>query len=114
MRRPGRRARSGSVTCFAALVLGSRTTEAVSLLEQMILPGVMEAVQGLCGRGGQKAGLTDERLWPVAAWRETPYYSDAERAALAQVAALILWIATTNFSNRLNATVKEPAVATWG
>jgi AhpD family alkylhydroperoxidase len=144
----------------------------------MILPGAMEAIQGLykatgkggvpqqtlelvhlrasqingcsaCvdagGRGGQKAGLTDERLWSVAAWREAPYYSDAERAALAlaeamtrlndrsgdavpdelwdevadhydeqQVAALILWIATTNFFNRLNATIKEPAGATWG
>jgi AhpD family alkylhydroperoxidase len=96
-------------------------------------------------RGAKKAGMTDEKLGTVAAWREAPYFSDAERAALAlaeamtrlsdrsadavsdelwdevadhydepQLAALILWIATTNFFNRLNATVKEPAGATWG
>jgi AhpD family alkylhydroperoxidase len=28
-------------------------------------------------------GETDERLLAVAAWRDTPYFSDAERAALA-------------------------------
>ncbi|NGO06802.1 carboxymuconolactone decarboxylase family protein [Streptomyces sp. HC44] len=101
-----------------------------------------------CVYGGnhsaRKAGVTDERLWTVAAWREAPYFSDAERAALAlaeamtrlgdrsgeavpdelwdevadhydeqQVAALVLWIATTNFFNRINATIKEPAGATW-
>src|SRR5690242_838929 len=35
------------------------------------------------GRSAKKAGETDERLWAVAAWREAPYFSDAERAALA-------------------------------
>lgn len=30
------------------------------------------------------------------------------------LAAVILMIATTNFVNRLNATIKEPAGATWG
>ncbi|WP_026257820.1 carboxymuconolactone decarboxylase family protein [Actinopolymorpha alba] len=29
------------------------------------------------------AGESDERLFSVAAWREAPYYTDAERAALA-------------------------------
>ena len=29
------------------------------------------------------AGETSERIHTVAAWRETPYFSDAERAALA-------------------------------
>ncbi|GAA4290554.1 carboxymuconolactone decarboxylase family protein [Actinokineospora soli] len=29
------------------------------------------------------AGETDERLFAVAAWREAPYFTDAERAALA-------------------------------
>jgi AhpD family alkylhydroperoxidase len=42
---------------------------------------------GLCVDGGAKqvrqAGKTDERLLAVAAWREAPYFSDAERAALA-------------------------------
>src|SRR5215475_12524957 len=31
----------------------------------------------------KKEGETDERLFAVAAWREAPYFSDAERAALA-------------------------------
>src|SRR5437588_13129794 len=36
----------------------------------------------------KKAGETDERLFAVAAWRDTPYFSDAERAALALAEAL--------------------------
>jgi alkylhydroperoxidase family enzyme len=31
----------------------------------------------------KKAGETDERLFSVAAWREAPYFTEAERAALA-------------------------------
>jgi AhpD family alkylhydroperoxidase len=34
-------------------------------------------------RSARKSGETDERLATVAAWRETPYFTDAERAALA-------------------------------
>ena len=34
-------------------------------------------------RGAKKAGETDERLSTVAAWREAPYFTEAERAALA-------------------------------
>ncbi len=34
-------------------------------------------------RGAKQAGETDERLSTLAAWRDTPYFSDAERAALA-------------------------------
>ena len=102
-----------------------------------------------CVHGGsvsaKKGGETDERLFAVVAWREAPWFTDAERAALAlaesmtrladrsgeavpeelwaeaarhfdeqQLAALILWIATTNLFNRLNATIREPAGATWG
>jgi len=93
-------------------------------------------------RSAQKAGVTDERLFAVAAWRETPYFSDAERAALAlaeaatrladradpvsdeiweeatrhyneeELAAIILMIATTNLFNRLNAPIKQVA-GTW-
>ena len=96
------------------------------------------------GRAAKKAGETDERLWSVAAWREAPYYTEPERAALAlaeamtrladrpdavsdeiwdevtdhydesQLAALVLWIATTNLFNRLNATIREPAGQSWG
>ena len=87
----------------------------------------------------KKAGETDDRLFAVAAWREAPYFTEAERAALAlaeavtrlsdrsdpvpeeiwkeailyydekALAALILCIATTNFFNRLNATTKQMA-----
>ena len=34
-------------------------------------------------RGAKKAGETDERLSTLAAWREAPYFTEAERAALA-------------------------------
>jgi len=91
----------------------------------------------------RKAGETDERLDTVSAWRETPYFTDAERAALAlaeaatrladnsvgvpddvwdaakahfdepALAGIVLWIATTNFFNRLNATLHHPAGAPW-
>ena len=94
-------------------------------------------------RQAKKAGETDERLFAVAAWREAPYFSDAERAALAlaeavtrlndrpdpvpdqiwdeaarhydeqALAALILSIATTNVFNRLNVTTRQVAGA-WG
>jgi hypothetical protein len=43
----------------------------------------------------------------VAAWREAPYFTDAERAAL------ILMIATTNVFNRLNVTTRQLA-GSWG
>src|SRR5215510_5388797 len=42
---------------------------------------------GVCvdmhARQMRQRGETDERLFAVAAWRDTPYFSDAERAALA-------------------------------
>lgn len=87
----------------------------------------------------KKADETDDRLFSVAAWREAPYFTDAERAALAlaeavtrlsdrsdlvpeeiwneatlhydekALAGLILWIATTNLFNRVNATTKQVA-----
>jgi AhpD family alkylhydroperoxidase len=90
-------------------------------------------------RSAKQAGETDERLFAVAAWREAPYFTDAERAALALteavtrladradpvsdeiweeaarhydeqgLAALILMIATTNLFNRLNATTRQVA-----
>lgn len=86
----------------------------------------------------KKAGEPDERIWGVAAWRETPSYSAAERAALAlteeatrladstgvsdevwgeaakhfddtQLAALVVAISTINAWNRIAVTThKEP------
>jgi AhpD family alkylhydroperoxidase len=94
-------------------------------------------------RQAKKAGETDERLFAVAAWRETPYFTGAERAALALaeaatrladrsepvpdeiwneaaahydepgLAALTLMIAVTNLFNRLNATTKQVAGQAW-
>ena len=91
----------------------------------------------------QKNGETTERLFAVAAWRESPHFTDAERAALAlaecsarlsdrtdavpdevwdeaarhydadALSALTLAIATVNFWNRLNAMTKQVAGGTW-
>src|SRR5262249_40320982 len=90
------------------------------------ITGCSPCVDSGC-RGAGRAGMSDERTFSVAAGREPPYYPDAERAALAlpeamprlddrpeaisdeiwdaaakhfdekQLAALVLWIATTNF-----------------
>ena len=91
----------------------------------------------------RKSDETDERLLLLTAWRETSVFTDAERAALALteaatrladrsdavtdeiwreatrhydesgLSAIILMIAVTNMFNRINATIKEPAGATW-
>ncbi|HEX7924614.1 MAG TPA: carboxymuconolactone decarboxylase family protein [Bradyrhizobium sp.] len=90
----------------------------------------------------RRAGETDERLFAVGAWRDTPYFTDAERAALAlteavtrlsdredpvtdavwdeaakhfdeqQLASLVLGIAAINVWNRLNVAVRQP-VGVW-
>jgi AhpD family alkylhydroperoxidase len=39
-------------------------------------------------KAARKAGESEERVFAVAAWRETPYFSDAERAALDLTEAL--------------------------
>ena len=87
----------------------------------------------------KQGGETDERLYAVAAWRETPYFTPAERAALALaeagtrladrpdavsdevwdeaarhydeagLAALVLAIAGINVWNRLNAMTRQVA-----
>src|SRR5215510_9923598 len=47
---------------------------------------------GVCvdmhARFAKKIGETDERLFAVAAWRDAPYFTDAERAALALTEAV--------------------------
>ena len=52
-------------------------------------------------RDAKKAGEKDERLFAVAAWREAPYFSDAERAALA------LTESVTRLSDRADAVPDE-------
>jgi AhpD family alkylhydroperoxidase len=89
----------------------------------------------------KKSGASDDRIFGVAAWRESPYFSDRERAALdlceavtrindrsdpvsdavwaeaarhydeQQLAALILSIATVNLWNRLNVATKQIAAS---
>jgi AhpD family alkylhydroperoxidase len=89
----------------------------------------------------KKAGESDDRLFSVAAWRDTPYFTDAERAALAlaeamtrlsdkedpvpddvwneaakhydekALSALLVSIAGINVWNRLNAAVRAVAGA---
>lgn len=53
-----------------------------------------------CVDGGsehaKKAGESDQRLFAVAAWRDSPYFDDAERAALA------LTETVTRLSDRLD------------
>jgi AhpD family alkylhydroperoxidase len=98
---------------------------------------------GVCVDGhpriARKLGETEERLFAVAAWREAPYFSDHERAALAlteavtrlsdradpvpdeiwdeatrhfdgkSVAALVIAIANINVWNRLNVATRQIA-----
>jgi AhpD family alkylhydroperoxidase len=88
-------------------------------------------------KGARKAGESEERLFAVAAWRDTPYFSEAERAALeltealtraadrpdavsdeiwdavaehfdeTQLGALVLDIALINVWNRLNVATRQ-------
>ena len=51
----------------------------------------------------RKAGVTDDRIFAVGAWRETPYFSEPERAAL------VIQIALINFWNRLNCATRQIA-----
>ncbi|MEV5611532.1 carboxymuconolactone decarboxylase family protein [Streptomyces sp. NPDC052225] len=101
----------------------------------------------VCVFGGtvsaRKAGVSEEQLASVAAWREAPFFSAAERAALdlaehatrladrsdpvpdavwneaarhyddKQLAAITLMVGVTNLFNRLNATTRQPAGQTW-
>ena len=90
-------------------------------------------------RIAKKAGETDERLFAVSAWRDTPYFTPAERAALAlteavtrvsdradpvpddiwdeatrhfdgkSLAALVIAIANINVWNRLNIATRQIA-----
>lgn len=91
----------------------------------------------------RKLGESDERLFAVAAWREAPFFSDGERAALAlteattrlddradpvpdeiwdeaakhydekALAALVLAIASINVWNRLNVATRQVAGQAW-
>ena len=98
---------------------------------------------GVCldmhARGARKSGETDLRSFTVAGWRDAPYFSDEERAALAlteavtrlsdrsdpvpddvwneaarhfdeqALAAIVLQISLVNVWNRLNVTTRQVA-----
>ena len=87
----------------------------------------------------EKAGEKNQRIFGVSAWRDSPYFSDAERAALAlteavtrlsdredpvpddvwkeatkhfpekEISVLLLTIATVNLWNRLNVATAQVA-----
>jgi AhpD family alkylhydroperoxidase len=89
------------------------------------------------------AGEPDHRIYAVAAWRDTEYFSDAERAVLAltealtrisdrpdpvpdeiwndvarhfdetELAALLVSIASINVWNRLNVSIRQTPPAEW-
>ncbi len=87
----------------------------------------------------KSVGETDERIWGVGAWRESPHFSAAERAALdlaehvtrladqfdavpdivwdnavehfdeKEISSILISIASINVWNRLNAATRQPA-----
>ena len=128
-----------------ALMTLSKTVETTGLSQQLRELIHLRASQingcSVCvdmhSRALKKLGEKDERIFSVGAWREAPYYSDAERAALALteaatrlsdrsdpvpdevwneatrhfdetvLAGLILSIAQINVWNRLNAVTRQ-------
>ena len=118
------------------------STLALSHLRASQINGCNACIDGGCSTA-RKAGETDERLAAVAEWRDAPYFTAAERAALAlteavtrlgdrqdpvpdeiwdeatrhyderAMAGLLLSIATANFYNRLNVPTRQEA-GNWG
>jgi AhpD family alkylhydroperoxidase len=111
---------------------------ALSHLRASQINGCSPCVAGGAHQARQN-GATDDQVHAVAAWRETPWFSDEERAALAlteavtrladrtdpvpdqvwdvaakhfdqkELAALLLNIAIANAFNRLNAPTRQQA-----
>jgi AhpD family alkylhydroperoxidase len=136
---------------FDALQALSKTVHDTGLSPKLVELVSLRASQingcGVCAvqhpRIARKLGETDDRLFAVAAWRDAPYFSDAERAALAlteaatrmsdlpdpvpdeiwdeaarhydelQLAALVLAIASINVWNRLNVATRQVAGQEW-
>jgi AhpD family alkylhydroperoxidase len=117
------------------------TLELVHLRSSQINGCAWCVVSG-AGQAAQ-AGESAERLASVVAWREAPYFSDTERAALAlaeaatrladrpdpvpdeiwdaaarhyddkQLAGLVLMIGVSNMFNRFNVTTRQVAGTGW-
>lgn len=133
-----------SVKAMQALVQSiDRTAVAPSTLELVHLRASQINGCSFCvdygWRAARQEGETDDRLFAVAAWREAPYFTDAERAALALteavtriadrsdpvpdeiwdeaarhhddagLMAIVLMAATTNAFNRVNVSVRQLA-----
>jgi AhpD family alkylhydroperoxidase len=132
-----------------AMMALAQSAEQVGLPKELLELVQLRASQingcGVCvdmhWRELKKGGQSDERVFGVAAWRDMPYFTDAERAALAlgeavtrlsdrpeavsdevydeaakhfdedQLAGLILAIAAINVWNRVNAATKQVAGA---
>jgi AhpD family alkylhydroperoxidase len=121
--------------------LDPRTIELVNLRASQINGcGVCAVQHPVIAR---RLGETDQRLFAVAAWRDAPWFTDAERAALAlteaatrlsdrtepvsdgvweeaarhyderQLAGLVLAIAGINVWNRVNVTTRQVAGVAW-
>lgn len=123
-----------------AIKLGGVPEETLSLVHLRVsqINGCSSCVEsGSCDLRAK--GASDQRLFAVSAWRESPHFSDAERAALAlgeavtrladrtnpvpdevwdeaaryynqrALASLVLAIATTNVFNRLNIATRQVA-----
>ena len=119
----------------------ARTLELVNLRASQINGCGVCAVQH--PRIAKRLGETDDRLHAVAAWRDAPYFDDAERAALAlteamtrisdrsdpvpddvwsrprrqydeqALAALVMAIASINVWNRLDVATRQVAGQEW-
>ena len=57
-------------------------------------------------KDARKAGETEQRLYALSAWRETPFYTDRERVALAWTEALTL-ISENDVSDELYENVSK-------
>jgi AhpD family alkylhydroperoxidase len=82
-------------TLDALIALGKAVSKGgipVSTLELVNLRASQINSCGVCiqmhSRDAKKGGETDERLFGLAAWRDAPYYTDAERAAFALTEAM--------------------------
>jgi AhpD family alkylhydroperoxidase len=125
----------------------SRVRISPGLLELMHLRASQINGCGVCAvqhpKIARKLGENDDRIFAVAAWRDAPFFTDAERAALAlteavtriadtaepvpdsiwdeaarhydeqELAALVLSIASINVWNRLNVATQQVAGQEW-
>jgi AhpD family alkylhydroperoxidase len=125
----------------------SRVRLSPGLLELMHLRASQINGCGVCAvqhpKIARKLGESDDRIYAVAAWRDAPFFTDAERAALAltealtriadtadpvpdsiwdeaarhydeqELAALVVSIATINVWNRLHVATRQVAGQEW-